>query len=405
VNLAYVVSRFPVASETFIVRELNALEDEHRVDVALLALFAATHPFVHPEAARWMSRVRRVDGPFGAAALVSWLVRRPFVTVSILAEVVRAYAGRPKLLVRALATVPLACAHALRVERAGLRHVHAHFATYPALTAWICQRLTGCTYSVTAHAHDLFVHQCHLRAIVRDASFVVTISEFNRRFLKDYGGDDATPVHVVRCGVDPARYPSAPRGPALAGRVRVLCVASLEEYKGHRILLEALSRRDEGLARIDVDLVGDGSLREELEALAAKLGLTCRVRFLGTRDEAAVAALLAAADLFVLPSVVAADGQMEGIPVALMEALACGVPTVATRLSGIPELVQDGATGLLAEPGDASALAGALSRTLADPAAARQRAAAGRALVEREYDVRRSADELQRLFSAVLARS
>jgi len=403
VRLAYVVSRFPLASETFIVRELNALEERHGADITLLALFAPDHPFVHRDAERWMPRVHRVNRAAGVRGLCRWLVRRPVATLRILAEIVWAYAAHPGLLTRALATVPLGCAHALGVERAQIRHVHAHFATYPALTAWICSRLTGSTFSVTAHAHDLFVHQAHLRAIVHEASFVVTISEFNRRFLAPYGGGDPTPVHVVRCGVDPDRYRFAPRAPPTDGRVRALCVASLEEYKGHRILLDALAVGG-AVDRIDVDVVGAGSRRSELEAQAGRLGLTGRVRFLGVLDESAVAALLAETDLFVLPSVVAADRQMEGIPVALMEALACGVPTVASRLSGIPELVQDEITGLLAEPGDAVALAGALERTLANPAAARRRAVAGRALVEGEYDVRRSADELERLFSAALAR-
>lgn len=402
-RLAYVVSRFPVASETFVVRELNALEDAHGVDVELHALFAPDHPFVHPEAERWMPRVHRADRISAARGLGRWMRRRPGATLRIVAELTRAYARRPALLIRALATVPLACAHALTIERHGLRHVHAHFATYPALTAWICARLTGSTYSLTAHAHDLFVHQSHLREIVHEAAFVVTISEFNRRFLADYGGDAVTPVHVVRCGVDPERYAYAPRAPAAEGRVRALCVASLEEYKGHRILLQALARGGAGVERIDLDLVGAGSRLAELEMLAAELGLDGRVAFLGTQDEAQVAALLAAADLFVLPSVVASDGQMEGIPVALMEALACGVPTVATRLSGIPELVRGDETGLLAEPGDPASLATALAHTIGDPAATRRRVAAGRALVEREYDVRRSADELERLFSAVLA--
>lgn len=402
-RLAYVVSRFPLASETFIVRELNELETQHGADIVLLSLFPAGRPYVHPEAERWMSRVRPARRPAGARALAGWLGRRPGPVVRLLAEVARGYGRHPRLLARALVTVVLAAEHARTVERLGLRHVHAHFATYPALTALVCHRLTGCSYSVTAHAHDLFVDQSHLRAIVEEAAFVVTISSFNRRFLEAHGGGDGgTPVHVVRCGVDPRRYAFAQRAPAPDGPVRALCVASLEEYKGHRVLLEALAR-DGAVARISVDLVGEGSRRAELEAYAASLGLGGRVRFLGAQDEDAVAALLATADVFVLPSIVAADGQMEGIPVALMEALAAGVPTVATNLSGIPELVEDGVTGLLAEPGDAADLAAALAGTLAEPDAVRRRAVAGRERVEREYDVRRSADALAARFSAALA--
>jgi colanic acid/amylovoran biosynthesis glycosyltransferase len=168
--------------------------------------------------------------------------------------------------------------------------------------------------------------------------------------------------------------------------VRALCVASLQEYKGHRVLFEALAKGGPGLDRVTVDLVGDGELRGELEAMADRLGIARRVRFLGRRSEGQVRALLDQADLFVLPSVVAGDGQMEGLPVALIEALACGIPTVSTALSGIPEIVDPGVTGLLAIPGDAASLAAALEETIAEPQACRARAVAGRERVEKEFD-------------------
>ena len=152
------------------------------------------------------------------------------------------------------------------------------------------------------------------------------------------------------------------------------------------------------LERIELDLVGGGALREELDALARRLGLAGRVRFRGPLPEPEVAALLDRADLFVLPSVVARDGQMEGLPVALMEALACGVPAVSTRLSGIPEIIRDGETGVLAEPGDPASLRAALRRVVDEPSEAWTRAVAGRRLVEREFDVRASGRRLAQLF-------
>jgi glycosyltransferase involved in cell wall biosynthesis len=149
---------------------------------------------------------------------------------------------------------------------------------------------------------------------------------------------------------------------------------------------------------VELDLVGPGALRGQLEALAADLGLGDRVRFHGALPEPEVAALLDRADLFVLASIVERSGFMEGIPVALMEALAAGVPVVATRLSGVPELVRDGVTGLLAEPGDAASLRDALERAISEPDAARRRAAAGRELVEREFDAGACAAQIADLF-------
>ena len=388
-TVAYLVSRFPHVSETFIVREVNGVVAEG-VDVELRSLYPPVDATVHPEAERWMDRLRRPSPRDGVAAAAWWLVRRPLRLASSTAAVIAAYAHSPRLLVRALATVPLAAAHAKEIRAAGrVRHVHAHYATYPALAAWLVKRLTGVPYSFTAHAHDLYVDQSMLRRKVRDAAFVVTISDFNRRFLEPYGGG----ADVVHCGIDPVGIAFAPRTPPVEGPVRALCVASLQEYKGHAVLLEALATLD----RVEVDLVGGGELREELEQRAAELGIADRVRFHGPLPAPRVAELLAAAHLFVLPSIVASDGQMEGIPVALMEALAHGVPVVTTRLSGIPELVRDHETGLLAEPGDAGSLAATIIEVLASPGSARTRAEAGRRLVEEEFDLRASARRMAEL--------
>jgi glycosyltransferase involved in cell wall biosynthesis len=308
-----------------------------------------------------------------------------------------AYARRPGTMLRALATMPLAASHARTIAGLGIDHVHAHFATYPALAAWLCGRLTGIPYSFTAHAQDVLVPQVGLGRKVRDAAFVVAIMDFNRRLLSRLGRD-LVPVHVVHCGIDVNRYRFRVRAPEPAGPVRAVCVASLVEYKGHRVLFEALARGGPELDRIELDVVGEGPLRKSLEELAHSLGIASRIRFWGALPEHELDDLLDGAHLFVQPSVVARNGNTDGIPVALMEALARGVPVVASRLSGIPELVRPGETGLLAQPGDSASLAGALSELVADPTGARRRAEAGRKLVQREFAVSDTAGQLVGLF-------
>jgi glycosyltransferase involved in cell wall biosynthesis len=135
------------------------------------------------------------------------------------------------------------------------------------------------------------------------------------------------------------------------------------------------------------EVIGEGVLRPQLEAQIRASDLGEHVRLVGTRSELEVAEALAASDVFVLPSVVAPDGQMEGIPIVLMEALAAGLPTISTSLSGIPELVIDQKTGFLVPPGDAPALAGAVERVLGDYALAKRLAASGRERVRREYEL------------------
>jgi glycosyltransferase involved in cell wall biosynthesis len=279
------------------------------------------------------------------------------------------------------------------VESRGVDHVHAHYATYPTLSAWICHRLTGTPYSFTAQAHDIYMDQSMLSRKLADAAFVVAISDFNRNLLSRYG--DTAHVHVIRSGIDTSALRFRPRAVPAEGPVRALCIASFQEYKGHRVLFEALAGSRE-LERVQLDLVGGGPLRGELERRARELGITDRVRFHGTMTEDAVRDMLDQADLLVLPSVVAKSGQMEGVPIALMEAFAAGVPVVTTRLSGIPELVTDGETGLLAEPQDAAALRDALERVVSgrfEPDLA-----AGRELVEREFEV---ADTAGRIWALI----
>jgi len=396
-RVAYLVSRFPHVTETFIVRELEAVDEDPELDIELLSLFPTVDPTVHPIARRWTDRLRRPSTRESAAAVAWWLLRRPLRFAVAVATVAIQSARRPGILGRSLVTLPIAAAHARRLHAEPVDHIHAHYATYPALAAWFCHRLTGVSYSFTVHAHDIFVHQEMLARKIADASFVVAISEFNRRFLVPYGGDSTTPVEVVHCGIDPDAFEFRPRIAPASGPVRAACVASLQEYKGHEVLLRALAQGGD-LERIQLDLVGDGVLRPALEQLARDLDIADRVRFHGSLTEPQVREVLSAADVFVLPSIVARDGQMEGLPVALMEALASGLFAVSTRLSGIPELVRDGETGALAEPGDVTSLAGALGRALHD--GNDELALAGRRLVEREFDIdasgHRMADLLKR---------
>jgi glycosyltransferase involved in cell wall biosynthesis len=397
-RLAYFVSRFPTTTETFVVRELNAVAAHERIEADLYALFPTPKGVVQESARQWIGRVHRVRPLRCLTGIARWAMRRPLRVLSTLGMIFAAYARAPRMLIRALATFTAATVHADRLIALDTDHVHAHFASYPALAAWVCHRLTGIPYSFTAHAHDLYVHPLGVRRRAVDAAFVVSISNFNRRLLRKLA-PDAAPLHVVHCGVDTSAYRFRSHAPPPAGPVRALCVASLREKKGHRVLFEALASKRAELERIELDLVGDGPLRKDLEAEADRLGLSSRVRFHGDLTERAVARMLEQADVFVLPSVIEQDGDTEGIPVALMEAMAAGLPVVASRLTGIPELVRDGETGLKADPGDVPGLACKLAELLADPAAAMIRALLARVLIEREFSLESSAERLTLLFT------
>jgi glycosyltransferase involved in cell wall biosynthesis len=368
------------------------------VEAELFVLFPPKNPFVHPEAERWVARAHYSSPRAAVTGTLWWLARRPVRMIRAYASVLVGHWRKPGRLARALLACTVAAGHARTMRRLEIEHVHAHFATYPALAAWLAGRLLDVPYSFTAHAHDIYIDQLHLRTLVRDAKVVATISEFNRGFLAPYAAGSETPVELVRCGVEPAAYAFRPRALPASGPVRAITVATLNELKGHAVLLDALARGGEDLARMQLDLVGSGPLEGALRAQVVRLGLEERVRFHGTQTEEDVARMLNAADVFVLASVVTPSGWMDGIPVALMEALAAGLPVIASRLSGIPELVRDGETGLLAVSGDSTDLAGVLERMLAEADATVERAHAGRALIEQEFDIERSADRMLAIF-------
>jgi colanic acid/amylovoran biosynthesis glycosyltransferase len=228
------------------------------------------------------------------------------------------------------------------------------------------------------------------------ARFVVVISEYNRRLVLERC--PAARVEVVHCGVEVERH--AWRDMDGRSPDRVVCVASMFPKKGHADLIDALALLAERRPAVTLELIGDGPERDRILARARERGVEGRVSAPGARSAEQVRAALAEARVFALPAIRLPSGRMEGIPVALMEAMAAGVPVVATRLSGIPELVQDGVTGLLVEPHDPAALAAALERLLADEAVAAELARNARALVERSFSLEVEARRLGDLLAA-----
>lgn len=399
-QLGYVMSRFPHLPETFIFREMTAME-RLGWHVNLYPLIRQRPSVVHEAALGWQDRARWLTLLSGGMVRANARAagRSPHRYGRLWLTVLRENARCPGFLLRSIVIVPKAVLAAERMQGEGVTHVHAHYATHPALAAWVVQQVTGIPYSVTAHAHDIFTPGSMTATKLRGAAFVVAVSDYNVQHLaKVFGSDLADKTHVVHCGVDVERYRYSPAttrsGPSRP--VQVLSIGSLQEYKGHAYLVRACALLGDRL-EFSCVIVGEGNERRRLERLVRSLGLESCVTLVGAMREDEVAEFLAHADCFVQPSVIAANGQMEGIPVALMEAMACGVPVVATALSGVPELVRDGVTGLLVPPRDPEALAEAVLAVSRHPLAAADRAAAGRQLVQEEFSLSRSAGQLDAL--------
>lgn len=396
-RVAYIMSRFPQLSETFVLTEMLALE-ESNVAVEVFPLLRGTAKVMHSEAQRYVERAHYLPhlSPAILGALWYWLLRRPGALLSLWAEVLGGTLGSMNYFFGALGVLPKAALQARRMQELGVTHVHAHFANHPAVAALAIHRLTGIPFSFTVHAHDLYVDQHLLRTKVAAASSVIAISEYNRQFImRECGEALSRNVVVVHCGVDTDLFtPPVTDGPRRDGALRILCVGSLVEKKGQRHLVDACQQLAARGIAVECQLVGDGPARTALEAQVASLGLGDVVTFAGGQPRDAVRAMLGTADVMVLPSIVTRAGNMEGIPVALMEAMACGVPVISTRTSGIPELINDGVDGFLVPPADAATLADRLAVLADDPARRQDMGARGRAKIVRDFDLRKNVQAL-----------
>ena len=241
-----------------------------------------------------------------------------------------------------------------------------------------------------------------LREKVVAAKFVVAISEYNRDVISDECGDACLEkIRVIHCGVDTSKFAYRAADTAFdrnTGPFKIACTGTLHEVKGQTHLIEACRSLQDQHLDFECHLIGDGPDRERLERQAAQLRLSERIIFHGRLPHDCVAEHLQSADVLVAPNVPTKCGRREGIPVALMEAMSSGVPTIASALAGIPELVIDEVTGLLIPPGDSARLATAVTTLYFDRSLRRRLARQARRKVESEFDLRINAVRLAECF-------
>jgi glycosyltransferase involved in cell wall biosynthesis len=429
-SVAYVVKGYPRRSELFIAGEIWRMErlgttirlivltlpdeDEHHAVVddvrAVPSYLPATTSLSATRALPWLRanlrpflpalrRVarrhpRRLARAAGMAAAQSWRARQGL---------------RPRKVY--LKELLQAVAVADRVEAAGdVVHLHAHFAHGATTVTWMAARLCDLPFSFTGHAKDLYRESLNpaglLARKLRAAAFAVTCTGANAEHLRALG--TGTPVHLVYHGLNPdfARLVGGARRPTAPNRFRVLGVGRMVDKKGFDVLVEAVGLlRDRG---VDAELVlagEDGAAAATIDAAVAHRHLGEVVRRTGPVSQPELLELLAGCSVFALACRVTADGDRDGIPNVLVEAMAAGVPVVSTRVSGIPELVTDGVDGVLVEPDDPVAMADALGRLAVDDVARRRLATAGRRTVADRFDGDALARELAALIGAVSKRS
>jgi glycosyltransferase involved in cell wall biosynthesis len=399
-NILYLSSVLPKRSETFVYREVLGLQ-ALGVDVGVASLYPPEKNLGEPALDAMASGVVTVyEG--GHARLLkdafSYFFRHPLraSAAMALAKMDAFAAGdirlrdRPKVVFQGLAGLALA----RRIGGRGYGRLHVHMAHAAATVGMYAARALGIPFSFTGHAADLFRERCLLKQKLRRAAFVACISEWHREWYRTIFDRPDADYPVIRCGVD---VPDAPFPSSATPPLRLLGLGRLVPKKGFDVLVRACRiLADDGIA-LECVIAGDGPEAENLKALAAGLPVT----FPGAVANRDVPSLLAGTDVFVLPCQISHDGDRDGIPVVLMEAMAHGICAVSGDLPTIRELIADAATGCLVPPGDAHALADRLRRLALDPVHRGNLAAAGRARVQEEFS---SEKNLGRILSAFTRR-
>lgn len=406
VKAAYLLLRFPCITETFVAEEMQKIQGTG-VQIRLYSLLKPRDKLIHPVSKSLMHLVHYAPGLHQPKLwLAQWhfALRSPtiyFQTLrTLLSQPAPVLSFRLKRLVVFLKGVWVA--KDLAEKKIGL--IHTHFAWLSAGAGWVVSRLLDIPFTVTTHAYDIYSPKNDLLTLATSgAARVVTISEENKRAMLGMNrGLQPEKISVIHCGIDLNFFqPDGVNQRTLKHPLRITSVGSLIEKKGHEYLIRACDILKERGVDFDCEIVGGGALHDGLQALIHALALEDQVALVGTQPQDWVKDRLGSSDIFVLACVDARDGERDGIPVVLMEALAMGVPVISTPVSGIPELIRHDETGLLSPQRDPEQLAEAIIRLSQDQPLRQRITGNGRILIEQEFDISKNAAVLSTIFREV----
>jgi glycosyltransferase involved in cell wall biosynthesis len=397
--LAYIVGTFPDLTVTFIEREVLEAKQSGS-DIVLLSIRHPREFEMRPEIRELANETRYLlpASWFGVLwAHLYFAVARPWKLISTATYLLtRPHAGLRAWLKTALHIGEgVYAASLLRPDR--IEHIHAHFADRAATVSLVAARLLGGTYSLTAHANDIYASPTILKEKIANAEFATTCTQYNKTHLEEQTGQ---PVELIYHGLDISQIKPEGPGGQKASPPLILSVGRLKEKKGFPVLLRACQILKKNGAEFQCEIIGDGPERSSLERLWRDLGLEDTVTFAGAKPNTAVMDRYVDASIFVLPCVIASNDDRDGIPNVLLEAMANELPIISTPISGIPEILQDEVTGLMSASGDEESLADAMSRLLHDPSLRMALGRRGREVVEERFDIHKNIGRLLDLLEA-----
>jgi colanic acid/amylovoran biosynthesis glycosyltransferase len=395
-KIAYVVSSLKI-SMTFVANELEAHEKAGWQVLPLVSCKPSSFENMSDVMVKWNKRAVHRPGIFVQIwATLREIITHPLRFAKVLFWLIILLIKSPLEFEKAIYELSPCCYFVDKCRRFGAEHIHVHFASRSLSLGLMMGILTDLPVSCSVHAFDIFTRSAgSLRMRLAKCKFIVSISNFNIEYLrKTCGNAVADLCHVVHCGIDAEKFSSAGHQPE-AGRM--VCVCRLSPKKGLDIAIRACAKLRDNNVKFLYEIAGDGPQRHDLEELIERLDLSDRVKLLGAMSNDQLTELYSRASVFVMSCVKTADGDMDGIPVAMMEAMACEVPVVSTSISGIPELIDDGITGRLAPEKDANALAQILQELLGDKDKIARFGKAGRERVLKDFCISENTAKLREL--------
>ncbi len=401
-RVAFIVSKFPCYDEAFILREMHAFSK--RMEIDIFSLRKSKDKIIHDQARELAPHTTYVPYFFSWRVLtanVGMLFSRPWRYLTALARLIFGNLRSPQFLIKGLIFFPKSVYLAAWIQKRGVSHIHAYWATYPASAALVASELTGVPFSFTGHAHDIYVDVTHLPEKMRRATFVSTCTVKNRDYLLSLTPRPAPEKVLVNYhGLMLDHF--AVNGKKRNEVFQILSVGTLHYYKGFNYFLNALKAlKDKGL-HFHATIVGGGPLQGDLKKHIRLLGLESCITMTGPLKQAEVIPYYKKADLFVL---MAQPEWHWGIPNVLIEALAAKTPAITTRFGSVEELVQDGKTGLLVGARDAEGLAQAIERLYRDEDFRSELAQIGNYFVTQHFDLDRNIKTFMERFSHEDART
>jgi glycosyltransferase involved in cell wall biosynthesis len=403
-RIVYVLGEFPSISETFILREMVALEGMGFHLLPLSMEQPAEGP-VHEEALPFVDRTLHRPPPFSwpsVSGLLRSALRRPLGFISGLMFIVRNAATHPRDAKELLSAFIAAAYFASKLPARHTRHIHAHFASYPGTVGLLLAEICGGSFSLSCHAQDIFADKTILLPRkMGEAEFVTVCTQHGlERLQRLHTLSSSDKLHLLYHGLDASRIEYLPH--VEYPLPLIVSVGRLVEKKGFPFLLQAAAVLHGRGVQFELIIVGDGPMRDELERLASGLGLREKVVFAGQLTQEELAHVYRRADAFCLPCIVAKDGDRDGLPNVILEAMAYAVPVVASNLSAIPEAVINEETGLLAVPGSPHEIAAQLERVLSDGELRQRLITNARRKVEEDFDLQKNTVRLGALFAEAL---